>query len=337
MDSFAQVLARLRSARDLSYARLAGAVPCSDTYLWQLETQGRQPQRATAAAIDRALGADGELLAALPPEPVMPTAPLTAADLPELRDTVAHLVGLDTLHGSGGIHRRAEGLYLAYRGRLGFCLDPDVRAAVAEVGQVAAWLAPDADRGRKGRHLLESVLPLAAGAPVERLVLDQLANVAYDEGAPADALLFAERGLALSPAGVTRGMFELRAARARGLLGDAAGALAAMDRAGDLIGAGPRSGETPQPWWTTWPDYLVHRGGLLLDLGRVGEAVGVRAAALNQAGGLPLRERGLAAGYLALAHAAAGDRRVALEVVGRATAVGVRARRLFSRVRRLCR
>ena len=75
----------------------------------------------------------------------------------------------------------------------------------------------------------------------------------------------------------------------------------------------------------------------MLDRGRHQEAIAIRSAAMDRAGNLHPREQGLCAGYLALAHAAAGDRATALRLVAEAAATSHRVRHLLARVRKMCR
>ncbi|MEU7906462.1 helix-turn-helix transcriptional regulator [Actinoplanes sp. NPDC049118] len=66
-SALAGELRRLREHRGLSYRRLAALAACSSSQISDLEKGNRRPTREIVAALDRALGAQGRLVAALRP------------------------------------------------------------------------------------------------------------------------------------------------------------------------------------------------------------------------------------------------------------------------------
>lgn len=99
--TFENVMKELRQNKGWSYRQLARAVHYSHGYLWQLETGTKRATEAVAATIDRALGAEGRLVAlarnGVPAEPEIRTRPSWLIEDDALDDLIS--VPIETKHG----------------------------------------------------------------------------------------------------------------------------------------------------------------------------------------------------------------------------------------------
>jgi transcriptional regulator with XRE-family HTH domain len=296
-SDFAEELRRLRTQRGLSFRGLAELAHCSKTQIQDLETGRRRPTAAIARTLDEAFGAGGHLARLIGDAQINGTAPeaaaieLTPAAAPEpmddrdvqlLHDTVQHLVSLDTMHGSEGLHLTAVRAFRnAYRKLSTVGARPgirgDVHAAVAEVGEVAAWLSYDSEHHEVSRQVANEamlVAQLAGDTSMYRFLLSHLSMQATFLGRGAEGLQLADRVIAEGPKSRrVVGMMRIRRARALGQLGDSAQALTELERAcGDLAGGvGPTD-----PGWTWWlhdAELAVHEARIKSSLGDARGAV----------------------------------------------------------------
>lgn len=287
--AFAEELRRLRNLRGLSYRQLADRASCAKTQVNDLETGRRQPTVTMARALDDALDARGRLAKLVEDAagPAIPAAtvklapagkaePMGDQDVRQLHETVQHLVKLDTMHGSEGLHLTAVHAFRNAHRRLSTVgarpgLGADLRAAIAEVGEVAAWLSYDSEHQDVSRQVATEaalVAELAGDVSMHRFLLSHLSMQATYLGRGAEGLDLAERVIGEDPKSRrVVGMMRVRRARALGQLGDSTEALAELRRArGDLAGGvGP-----DDPGWTWW----LHEAELAVHEARIKSVAG---------------------------------------------------------------
>jgi transcriptional regulator with XRE-family HTH domain len=290
--TFAERLAELMNERGVSGRELGRRVPCDRSYVSMLAAGTRRPSPEMAARLDALLSADGELAAlaaAERPDPVTAVpAPAGHADaryVESLREGSQALVRLDTLYGGGEILPLALRAYQSAAGLLatGRCapgIERDLLAAAGEAGEVAAWIAYDADRQDLSRQLINEALVtsrLAGDRDMELMQFSHLAMQGLHLGRPAESLRIAEHALGL-PRLVPRvtALFELRRGRALAQLGELPRGLAAIDRAAAIFA----DGTSPEwAWWVDSGEVLVQRGMTLAEGGDWHAAVPVLEAA----------------------------------------------------------
>lgn len=274
MTTFAEELARLRSEHGYSQRKLASLAYCSAQAVSFFERGLRDPHPETAEHLDRALNAGGRLieLAARRPDGLVvvtsdPRAPLSLDDVASIYGGIGQLIALDTAQGSTGLTARATQAFREAEERLATVgADPhtriDAAAAVAELGEVAAWIAYDADDQPTSRQLAHEALSIARAAgdtDMERFLLSHLAMQAAYVGRGAEALAIADRALADEPASArVRAMFYVRRARGLAELGDTDAALADLDRARHLLADGLRPTDPAWTWWLHEAELCVH-------------------------------------------------------------------------------
>lgn len=282
MTAFSAELERLRSAHGYSYASLARRASYSKAYVYEL-ARGKRPSRDVAERLDAALGAGGALLAlAFPPAPDLPLwtpamtpepgAPLGDTDLAAMRATLTSLIDLDTTLGSDGIVDVAQRAYRTAADRLALHGGgPDLRAAVADLGICASWIAGDAMQLDAARQIsAEAMLhaDLAGDARLRRFLLSQLSMLGEWSGRGGEALAYADRALAEDPTDPrVRAMFSVRRARALGKLGNPSAALDAWRHAERLLAAGPDD-TTGLTYWLHDAEMAIHRAVIHTDAGQ---------------------------------------------------------------------
>lgn len=258
-------LAARRRALGLSQEQLAYMLDRDPTTIGRWERGETTPQPVHRAALARALGVTlaelNELLAA-PRRTAPPPTPGEA----DLRATTRQIVALDTRYGGDDLltlavrsFRNAQACFA--RG------DETDAPGVAEAGQVAAWVAYDADRQDLSRRLHYDALAIARLAGDRPLVLFLLASLAMQAtfvGNGREALRIADDVLhdgALSPR--TEALFLVRKARALALAGDHRRALAALGRASAVVAGTGAAADPDWTWWITdaelsWHDGMIH-------------------------------------------------------------------------------
>lgn len=346
MTGFAGEMKRRMVLAGLSQAALAAKLFIDPGQISRLVNGVRPPSPDLAARIDAALDAGGELVALAPApqprrRPLLPDTdpdrrrPLDDTDVAGFRATIGRLVELDTAHGSEGLHITAARAFrdadrqLAEAGaRQGHA--SDVAAAVAELGEVAAWLAYDAEEQAESRRLATEALlvaRMAGDTSMERFLLSHLAMQAVylDRGAEAKAI--SERVLAEEPRSRrVRGMFHVRRARALGLLRARDEGLAELRAAGAVLldAAGPD--DPAWSWWLHEAELAVHEGRLLAAAGDARGAVDASARAVLAVPARQGRDGVLYRAWLlhdlVRAHAWRDVEQVAAELVARAGTAG---------------
>jgi transcriptional regulator with XRE-family HTH domain len=215
-----------------------------------------------------------------------------AAYVETIRETSQALVRLDTLHGGNDILPLALRVFRTGHHKLGTGayqprVQRDLEAAVGEAGEVAAWMAYDADEQAASRQIIQEAMMLSRLAGDRDMELFELSHLAMQSvylGRPAEALrVTASLTDDDLPPRVTA-LFDIRRGRALAQLGDQAGAVDALDRAAATLagGIGPRD-----PYWTWWVDgteLTWHRGMAAAELGDWAAAVPLLHAAAEERG-----------------------------------------------------
>lgn len=270
MSRFTQDMQRRMQDSGISQARLAGLIHVHPSYLSLITNGHRNISTKLANAIDKALDAGGQLAAlAEQPTPVVPAPrrPLGEEDAAAARATTAHLVGLDTLHGSTGIDQLAVRSFRSAADRLAVVGGTaDVRSAVADLGAAAAWITSDAVQRDKSRAIALEALALADMADdtrLRRFLLSHLSMVSEHGGRYGDALAYADRLLAEHTDNPrVQAMIEIRHARALSGLGDMKAALTAWDRAQGLLQETPLDNDG-LTYWIHAAEMAIHRSVIL--------------------------------------------------------------------------
>jgi tetratricopeptide (TPR) repeat protein len=201
-----------------------------------------------------------------------------------IHDLITRLATTDARHGSGAVVDEALN---AFRRTLHLANpdantdanpEHDLRAAVAELGELAGWLLFDAERHREARRINAAALAIADDPSLRWFILSNQALASVHIGRHAEALRIADDPGGRPPRRV-RALFDVRAARALAELGAQDAALRRFDRARSafLDGTAPRD-----PTWTWWFDereLAGHHGLLHAALGHHDAAI----ALLNQA------------------------------------------------------
>ncbi|MFF4434125.1 hypothetical protein ACFYZ4_33860 [Streptomyces sp. NPDC001513] len=220
------------------------------------------------------------------------------------------------------------------------------RAAHAELFQVAAWIAFDAERHGLSRRLHRRALELARGgrgagpATVEPLVLAVLAMQEEHLGRPARSLRIASSVLAREDLpGRVAAIFQVRAGRALARLGRGPEAGRALRTAAELLADPPTDRDPSWAWWFDRPELEGHQGLARAALGDLDAAAALLHGAAHADGDGPAY-RVLFAAELARVLALAGDWRETDTAMGAlmdaVPAVGsVRALRVMGRAARL--
>lgn len=273
---FSRLLGELRQQRGLSARQLGDRAHLGKTLTNDLENGVRTPTKASAKALDDALEADGRLLRLVDgacheppgPQPLHSLdGPMDSTDVERLHDTVRHLVALDTAHGSEGLYSNAARAFRTAQHRLasaGAAPDSrsDVHAALAELGEVAAWLAYDGDRHDLSRQVATDSILIAqtvGDTSMVRFLMSHLAMQAVYLGRPQEALDLTGRVISSEPRSKrVTGMMRVRRARALGVLGDQETALAELAVAREQLADGVGPDDPGWTWWWHAAELAVH-------------------------------------------------------------------------------
>ncbi|GGJ96747.1 hypothetical protein GCM10010123_28450 [Pilimelia anulata] len=219
----------------------------------------------------------------LPASPRATAGRLTPGDIAALYRTIDDLVTLDTIRGSTGLAPRAAAEFRTAAARLG--ADPraarDAAAVVAELGEVAAWIAHDADDQPASRRLAGEALLIARRAGdvnMERFLVSHLSMQAAHLGRGTEALALADRALAGGPRSKrVRAMFAVRRARGLALLGDRDAALDALAAARSLLADSVRIEDPQWTWWLHEAELAIHEARIRAAVGDLRGAVDLSA------------------------------------------------------------
>lgn len=191
-----------------------------------------------------------------------------------LRGDVARLVDLDGRFGGDDVlpiaarlFRSAKSEHLSGRGRL---------AAVAELGEVAGWVAYDAARLDLARSLSLDALHLAELAGDLSMVRFLLANVTMVDlvqRRPVEALTIVDYMADQVTSPRIAALFELRRAHALAQMSERYRALRSFDHARVLLDDGIRDDDPRWSWWIDAAELSWHKGTLDAELGDWARAV----------------------------------------------------------------
>jgi transcriptional regulator with XRE-family HTH domain len=295
--AFAEKLRQLRRQRGLSLRELASLIHYGKSYIQEIES-GRKPANAAIAwQLDEKLGAGGHLARlvdradgeepgaiSLPVdlESAAGPEPMGDDDIIRLHDTVQHLVALDTMHGSDGLYSNAVRAFRNAHHKLAIVgartgLRGDVHAAVAEVGEVAAWLSYDSEHHEVSRQVAAEamlVARLAGDTSMYRFLISHLSMQASYLGRGAEGLELANRVMAETPKSKrVVGMMRVRRARALGQLGDGTAALADLERAKAELAGGIGPDDPSWSWWLHDAELAIHEARIKAGTGDAPGAV----------------------------------------------------------------
>ena len=130
----------------------------------------------------------------------------------------------------------------------------DRLAAAAEAGEIAAWIAYDAERPDVSHALAAEAATLARRAgdrDMGHFIASHITMLDIEQGRPAQAVRVSNAILQTRLAPRARAVFLIRRGRALVRLGDAQGGLTDLHQARMLTGEGPSSSD---PWWAWWAD-----------------------------------------------------------------------------------
>ncbi len=353
-DEFGPELRRRRTALGVSLRDLAAEVHCDPGFLSRVERGHRQPSPIIARLCDRALRADGALVALL--DHVRPTGPTEDLALGPARP-VSYLVrsfqrasaGATVLTGdhestAAGAYAlfavlRAQGhgtapsaLLPALAVQFGTLQAAAVRARgrsraqlallAAHYAEYAGWMIQECGDRAGALALTEVAARLSARAPDGSLASYlqlRRADIALYNGDGAAVVALAEQ-VERGPASLrVRAVAAQRAAQGWALLGHTSQCVSALARAADATEVADAE-TVPASDGITLGSVGggrlmdVVRGWCYLDLGRPEQAVEALRCGLARAPRTARRARALYGVRLALAHAAAGDSRQAREV-----------------------
>lgn len=271
MSSFSEEVKRRLEDAGIPQAELAREAHIHPSYLSHILSDRRTPPDHIAQSIDTALNAHGSLAALLhedgPSAEMAVGAPMDDADLEQLRATIGHLVELDTMHGSSGLYINAARAFRNAHRKLSVVgarpdVERDLQVTIAEVGEVASWLAYDGEEHDTSRHVAAEALlvaRLAGDTSMERFLQSHLSMQATYLGRGAEALQIADRIIAQEPKSRrVVGMMRVRRARALGVLGDQPQALAELAQARDELAGGVGPGDPGWTWWLNEAEMAVH-------------------------------------------------------------------------------
>ncbi|MEB3367990.1 helix-turn-helix domain-containing protein [Saccharopolyspora mangrovi] len=149
-ESFGRILRRYRATSGLTQPQLAGKVHVDQSAVSRWENDRAVPPREVIDRLDEVLHGGGHLVrAAFPAAPAhLPPneQPVTGDYVDELRASIAHLVQLDGRNGGAELVPMAARMFQGASARLAAgkfpeSLEADFTATVAELGEVAGWLA----------------------------------------------------------------------------------------------------------------------------------------------------------------------------------------------------
>jgi tetratricopeptide (TPR) repeat protein len=258
--------------------------------------------------------------------------------------TNRELITLDSRYGGDDVYQVAIRAFRSAHRKLGngayhHAIERDLEAAVGETGEIASWIAYDADQHAVSRQVVHEAMllsRLAGDRSLELFELSHLALLALQLRRSREALRIADDiagDVGLSPRVVA--MFELRRGRALAQLDAHTPAVSALDKAEAALSDGVSRRDPGWTWWVDGAEIAWHRGVVYAELGDWSKAVDLfsHAAELRTKRGTyaePTRPNGravfndLAHLFEALVRAKAwreGERVIA-ELIGQASAIG---------------
>ncbi|WP_328832206.1 helix-turn-helix domain-containing protein [Streptomyces sp. NBC_00252] len=317
MDSFGTRLRRYRGERQWSLSDLSARTHYSPGHLSKVENDLRMPTRELAASCDAALGARGQLLAALgagrtddtargtggsagsapqaarPDEAALPALPATLSDGAAAPVVAALTTVLDGLRataqsaGPGAVLESAAAQVRALRSMATHTRDPDSGHLLSLAGRYAefvAWMCQEADDERSALSWARTTASLArhVGSPdieANAVLRRSLLALYCDDGAATVELASAAADFTSSSA--TRVRALLRLAQGHALSGDDLRCRRALDDAFSLLsGTSYAAGHGSGHYGTRHvaDPAAMARGWCLQVLGHHDEALGLLSA-----------------------------------------------------------
>lgn len=290
MTTFAAKLAELMAQHGYGVLSLARDVPIDQAHMSRMMHGKKLPSRPTAQRLDELLHAGGELVALsdeahrseFSREQPSGRDSGALADVDEVRQTSQMLITMERRLGGDAVLPAAVKAFRVASDAAGD--NHDQLAAAAESGEVAGWIAYDAERPDVSRRLASEALVLSreAGDRDMELFLGSHATMLdVEQGRPASALRISAAILEQRLPKHVEAVFRIRQGRALVRLGRSREGLADLDRAGQLISDGPGSRD---PWWTFWvtpSEIWWQQGTALADVGDWRGAVPLLGSAAN--------------------------------------------------------
>lgn len=227
------------------------------------------------------------------------TPPTDATYVAELRAANTQIVDLDGTQGGDNLVSAAVHLFrCAHRRAMTVPCAPgvssDLLAATAEAGEIAGWIAYDADRQELSRQLSHEALltaRLAGDKGMERFTLANLAMQDVHLQRPGEAYRIAENALEDQLTRRVRVLFEIRATRALAQLGERSRAIDTMTQVRNLYNDGPDEQDPPWAWWIDPGELTWHTAMAHADLGEWAAAAELFVRTTEQRQRLPRRVR----------------------------------------------
>ncbi|MGK5533307.1 helix-turn-helix domain-containing protein [Streptomyces sp. URMC 129] len=224
-----------------------------------------------------------------------------------IREMSRRLIALDNELGGPPVAELAVRAFRSVHRRLGDGdFEPrhesDIRAAAAELAEVAGWTLFDAERFPEARRFLQEALFLArlsGDRAIELLILQNMAMLSGWLGRPRDELAVARAVLGeakLSPR--AEAVFLVRAGNGLMASGEMSEGRNAFRRAHALLGEGERHGDPAWVWWITPAEIDGHHGRQLQRAGEWREAIPRLEASLLGQNGVRVGYQGIYAARL---------------------------------------
>lgn len=341
MSEFGNELARLMLARGVGVRELARQVPCNPGHISNLKNGRARPSPELALALDRALAADGELVAAweasrqpIPASPLASIAPdadlygrITRAVDEPLRIDVPVVEWLEHTLAE---HRRVEDsvgarpLLGLIRSQLATVADFTHSARgpladrlvglAAEYAQFMAWMCIDVHDHAAGLAWYDRAhdwAQEAGDANMAATTLSMKAHMAWSTGDPRRCVRMAQaaRWYSRRVTPGVQGMAAQMEARGHALAGDAGPARSLLDQAQALIERAAGTPEDEPAWMYFYGEdwFALQRGMAELHLRNYGAAADLLTAGLETLPESYRRDRAWYGACLVSAHTGAGD------------------------------
>ncbi|MCX9190434.1 XRE family transcriptional regulator [Carbonactinospora thermoautotrophica] len=293
--TFGEEVRRLMAERAVSLRRLAKQVHYDPGYLSKVMNGRKPPSKQFAEAIDKALDANGALVAlaahlavdhvspgfltpddeeqlALVTTTLRREPPAGADYVVSIRENNQRLVAFNSVYGGDDLCRLALRVFSSAHRKLGAGayqpgIQRDLEAAVAEAGEVAGWLLYDAERQGLARQVNAEALflsRLAGDRSMELFVLGNMAMQSIYLHRAGEALRIADDVIGTGRlSGRVAALFHVRKARALAQLGDGPRAFDDLAKAWALLSDGITTRDPAWTWWVnecelTWHEAMCH-------------------------------------------------------------------------------
>jgi lambda repressor-like predicted transcriptional regulator len=192
-----------------------------------------------------------------------------------IRASSQHFVALDSMHGGNDIFPFAVRIFRTAHGKLGrvplsVAIQRELEATTGEAGEVAAWLAYDADQQSLSRQIYEALLlsRLAGDRQMELFELTHLAMQSIYLNRPREAMRIADDAIdngRLAPR--VAALFDIRRGRAFSQCGERERAFDTLDRARSALTGSIANNDPKWTWWVDDAELIWHRAMAHAELG----------------------------------------------------------------------